>query len=113
MQEEMLRSFQQMEDDFPRGFQGGFSISSPDLTEDEDQYRLEIALQGLQPKNFNIQVEKNHLRLQGSLVREEGGGSISSSFSRTFPVPPDVDADRIQIENQKDRLVVILPKKKN
>lgn len=110
MQEEMLKSFGRMDDGFSSS--GALSFSAPDITENEKEYRLEIALGGdVQAKNFSVQIERGQLQIQGTLEKKSGEASITSNFSRSFPVPDNVDGDRIQVENLNDRLVVHLPKK--
>ncbi|MBX3040209.1 MAG: Hsp20/alpha crystallin family protein [Bdellovibrionaceae bacterium] len=110
MQEEMFKSFAGMDEGFSSS--NAFSFSTPEITEDDKEYRLEIALGGnLQAKNFSVQIERGQLQIQGTLEDKTGGASITSNFSRSFPVPENVDGDGIQVENLKDRLVIHLPKK--
>lgn len=108
LQEEMMSSMGGAGPAFPRGF----SFDEPDLKDEGDHYSFEIDLQGMKPKNFNVQAENGQLTLEGALGADDEDGGISSRFSRSFPIPPDVDTNRIQIENKGDRLVIALPKKK-
>lgn len=107
MQEQMLRSFQGFQ-----GFGAQFQMSSPEITETEDGYRLELALQGMSPKNFSVQIERGQIRIEGSLEEAGGGGRALSRFSQSFPVPADIDADQVRVETLEDRLVIHLPKKR-
>lgn len=88
-----------------------FTFDSPDLKDEGNHYSMEIELNGMKPRQFNVQVEKGQLMVQGALGSAEENSSINSRFERSFPVPPDVDADRIQVQTKDDRIVVTLPKK--
>lgn len=93
-------------------FEGGFAFGASDLKEEEDRYLLEIDLGGLKPENFSVQIEGGQLFLEGELISDDQGSSVRSKIQRSFPVPEDVEADRIQIDSSGERLIVILPKRK-
>ena len=90
---------------------GGFNLDLSELQfKDEGKaYVLEIRLDGMQAKNFNVQTNAGQLSIDGTLSSPDG--QMTSQFSRSVPIPEDVDADGIQMETKGDHLRVTLPKK--
>lgn len=126
LQQQMLKQFGHFDESEQEGnlwdllrSQGlqSFSLNMGELKTHEDDgfVYYEIDTKGLEQKNFSIQVEQGHVIIDGVL---EGPGQnsnarISSKFHQSFPLPENVDANNIQLENDKDKIVIKLPKIKN
>lgn len=88
------------------------------LTEDQNNYRVEIALPGVHPENVDISVTNNVLNIraqesqeqerteQGYLVREFHRGA----FERSVALPGPINSDQINAEFNNGILTVSIPK---
>ncbi len=98
---------------FRKKFGGG---NAADIKQREDAHFVyyDISVEGLKPEKVTVKVENGQVAISGQVERkseQEGSNSyFSSSFHRSFPAPLNVDANKAQIEQQKDRLVVKFPK---
>ena len=69
----------------------------------EDCYEINVELPGVKPDDVDVSVHENSLTIRGEkrYEREEKGRSYFfserefGSFQRSFRLPPDADADRI------------------
>jgi HSP20 family protein len=90
-----------------------------DVFEDNDAITLKVELPEVDAKDVEILVEGNTLTLRGErkLENEEkrdGYHRIErtyGSFSRSFTLPSNIDADQIHAESKDGVLRVVLPKK--
>ena len=98
--------------------QRGDWIPAVDIFEDANQeIVLRAELPGLSKEDIDVRVENNTLTLKGerkheSEVKQEQYHRIErtfGSFSRTFTLPPTVDANRINAEYRNGVLTVTLP----
>lgn len=97
-----------------RGYQPAF-----DLVEKQDSYLLRADLPGVEAKDLDISVTGNRITISGkreSEQREEIEGYYSAerfygSFSRTFTLPVDVDADHVNAELASGVLTLVVPKR--
>jgi len=87
------------------------NLPSVDVREEEDKYILEADLPGLNEKEIDVKTEK------GLLTEEEKKGEYlirerrSSSFSRSFRLPEDVDKEKIEASYRNGVLTLELPKR--
>ena len=100
MWDDMDRIFNTFFDDAPSN---RHSVPSVDVREEEGRYLLEAELPGLTEKEVDVKIDDNLLTISSRheekseetrrnyLIRER----TSSSFSRSFVLPKDVDADKI------------------
>ncbi len=107
-----------MFDDLVRGKDGGKSyIPAADVWETKEEMIFEMDLPGCSKSDFKVQVRDNALVISGQrtraaevaanvLHRERGFGE----FERTFPVPANVDQNRIKAKYDNGVLRVTLPK---
>jgi HSP20 family protein len=96
-------------------------MSSPkvNITESKDSYNMEVAAPGLNKEDFNIDVSGNLLTISGQKEenKEEKEEKYTrqeynySSFSRSFTIPEEVQADKIEATYEGGILKLILPKK--
>lgn len=90
------------------------------ITENNENFSLEIAAPGLNKKDFNIQLEKDQLIIsvskeQTDTSEEEGKWTRKefnfSNFKRTFYLSDAVETGNIRAEYNNGILYVTLPKK--
>lgn len=82
---------------------GGESISR---REDERAIYYDLPIEGLKKENLKLTIEEGQIQISG---RVEGPGSIQE-FQKSFPVPEGVDADRVSIRQEQDRVVIEFPR---
>ena len=92
---------------------------SVDIFENKDQIVLEAELPGLKPEDVNISIENNVLTIRGEKREERTEGEQGKwhlaerrygTFTRSFVLPRDVDADNIQARFEDGVLSVSIPK---
>jgi len=90
-----------------------------DVYEDEHNVTLKIEVPGIDEKDIDVGVENNTLTVHGErkIEKEEKEENYRrlerqyGSFTRTFNLPPTVDAEKVQADYDKGVLKVTLPKK--
>ena len=93
-------------------------IPEVDVLESEKTYELHIAVPGFKKDNFNLEVDDNLLTVSGERKFEEKQEDRTfksvqtsyGSFSRTFTLPDNVDATKIEAHYNDGILEVIVPK---
>lgn len=85
--------------------------------EDDDFVYYDILFQEKQPQGINVEVRGGQISISGQMQsKDEGFGGtrvFSSSFHRSFPVPPNVDSENYKMEEQEDRIILKFPKLKD
>jgi HSP20 family protein len=88
-----------------------------DLYETADRFVLGIELPGLKRDQIKIELQHEILTVRGErAVRHEEGAQFHrverghGPFSRSFPLPQPVDADRVTAEFRDGVLTVVIPK---
>jgi Molecular chaperone (small heat shock protein) len=98
----------------------GRDLPATNVVENKKEFKLELSVPGFDKEDFKIEVEKNVLRISAhkemnkeeknedeKVIRQE---FTSSSFSRSFVLPENIDTENIAA-NQKDGVLsLILPK---
>jgi HSP20 family protein len=90
-----------------------------DVYEDEHNVTLKIEVPGIEEKDIDVRIENNTLTVHGERKiekeeKEENYRRVErqyGSFTRTFNLPPTVDAEKVQADYDKGVLKVTLPKK--
>src|ERR1700693_1306715 len=90
-----------------------------DVYEDEHQVSLKIEVPGIDEKDIDVRVENNTLTVHGERKiekeeKEENYRRVErqyGSFTRTFNLPPTVEAEKVQADYDKGVLKITLPKK--
>ena len=107
-----------MFDDLVRGKDGGKSyIPATDIWETKEEMVFELDLPGCSKADFNVQVRDNSLVIKGQrsrvadpeanvVHRERGFGE----FERIFPIPGNIDQNRIKAKYDNGVLRVTLGK---
>ncbi len=86
--------------------------------EDEKAYYLEIDLPGVKKEDINVEVKDNILRISGERKfkkEEEDKGykrveSFFGKFERSFTLPADADAEKIEAKAEDGVLTIVIPK---
>lgn len=93
-------------------------VPSTNIIENENGYRLEIAVPGFSKKDFRIELEKNLLTISSDRQngKEEEVNYTRKEFNhgnfcRSFHLPETVKTDDIRAEYKNGILMVSLPKK--
>lgn len=112
-------------DEFARGFWGeeferrsdGFS-PRVDVVESDREVRITAELPGMDERDIEVSINRDLLTIKGEKKeeKEESGRNyyraerLFGSFSRTIPLPAEVDVDKAKAEFRKGLLVVTVPK---
>lgn len=99
-----------------------YAVTTPsvNVTEDHDNYVLEVAAPGLEKSDFNITVEKDQLIIsvnkdEKKEDKEEGKWTRKEfnylSFRRTFHITDAIETNKIEASYNNGILNLILPKK--
>ena len=91
--------YQRMLEEFEKSFQGMGSGIRTEWREDK-RGRIYILHASLDEKGkFDLKVKENKVIVSGLLKRDIGRyGSRAMSFKKSFPVPSDVDANKVQVK---------------
>ena len=90
-----------------------------DVYEDEHNVTLKIEVPGIEEKDIDVRLENNTLTVHGERKiekeeKEENYRRVErqyGSFTRTFNLPPTVEAEKVQADYDKGVLKITLPKK--
>lgn len=82
-------------------------------------YHIDVDLPGVKKEDITVKVENNVLTLKGTRktkeeIKKEDYYKMESSFgsfTRSFTVPENIDAENIHAENKDGVLEITLPKK--
>lgn len=98
-----------------------FSIKAPsvNIIESSKEYKVELAAPGLEKKDFKIEVDNRVLTISSEKEEERNEEDENfrrrefsySSFSRSFQLPEDVIADKIDAKYDEGVLKLSIPKK--
>lgn len=124
-QEENFPSFSNFFDDFfardyHNGDLRGANLPAVNISEDDENFEVEVAAPGLKKEDFNIHIENNLLTISGEHKEEneeKEGKKVSrrefsyTSFNRSFSLPETVDEDKIEAKYQDGLLKLTLPKR--
>jgi HSP20 family molecular chaperone IbpA len=118
MREKMMKQFNPPEvgsGPFDSWYQkkfGGGDVAEISQREDDKFVYYDISVKGLNKEDLKVKVANGQINISGKTEKKnEGTGTfMSSMFQRSFPVPPNVDPNKVQMENEKDKLTVKFPK---
>ncbi|MQM40326.1 Spore protein SP21 [wastewater metagenome] len=95
---------------------------SPSLNVEEkaDRYVVEAEVPGMDPNEIELEMNGNALTIKGERKRQDSQSddernmhveeSSYGSFQRSFTLPDNIDADRIQAESRNGVLYIDVPK---
>ena len=107
-----------------RGWGGRMSdllrVPEADVQETENELRVTVEIPGMKPEDIDLDLENNVLTISGEknqTSEEEGEGNTwhlserrYGKFTRSFVLPRDLDADRIDARYDNGVLRVTIPK---
>lgn len=109
--------------DFDRWYGGDYgwmakeSFPATNLYDTGDHLELRAEVPGLEKDDINIKIQGNYLEISGIRKSDAPEGYRShriergtASFSRSFTLPSDVDADKAKASLKNGVLTLILPK---
>lgn len=97
-----------------------FFAPSADASATDERYEINVELPGVKPDDIHVEVHDNVLTVRGEKreTREEKGKTWYfserrfGSFSRSFRLPPDVQADDVEATTNDGVLTLSIPKPK-
>jgi HSP20 family protein len=121
----LRREMDSLFDNFFRGFDlepfesrmGAFS-PKVDVTENDKEIKISAELPGLEEKDIDVSLQKDMLTIKGEKKEEKEDKSKDyyriersyGSFSRTIPLPVEVETDKVEAKFKKGVLSITLPK---
>ena len=128
--ESLRQQMERLFDEFDGGFRspalrmfpsdnGSFAMPAVDVVEKENAYEILAELPGMDEKNVDVEVKEDFLTITGEKREEKEekkkGYHLQErsygSFRRSFRLPDDVDAAKIDAAFKNGILTVTLPKK--
>jgi len=93
-------------------------VPAVNTREADDAYYIEVDLPGVKKEDISIDVDDNVLTISGERKIEEERKdeefyrveSVYGKFERSFTLPEDVDADKIEAEAKDGVLTIRIPK---
>lgn len=96
---------------------GGGSVEDISKREDEKYVYYDIKITGVDGTKVSTIVKDGYLTVSGEVKRTQGTSKdgqeqsvFQSSFRRTFPLPENVDSEKMQMFNEKNKVVLRFPK---
>ncbi|MBK9335927.1 MAG: Hsp20/alpha crystallin family protein [Lewinellaceae bacterium] len=104
--------------DFPLPAVKGVSIPAVNVTENKNEYKLEVAAPGFKKEDFKLEVKNGYLTISAETREEEKKEDDKctrrefrfSSFSRSFALPENVQDTHINARYKDGILLIALPK---
>lgn len=93
-------------------------LPSVNLSEVDNEIKVEMALPGFDKKDIKITLEYNNLTISNEVTNSKNETSDKyihkefsySSFSRTFKLPSTVDVEKIESKMENGILIIKIPK---
>ena len=95
-----------------------FGGPATDLYETNDAVIAEVSVPGINPKDVNVEIENNVLHIRAEHTSESEDKSKDyyrkevrkGSFARSFALPAEVDAEKVEANYEKGILKIEMPK---
>jgi len=107
---------------YPRVFDNRLSVPAVNISENDDEFRIELAAPGMKKDDFKVELDKGILTISHERedMNEKGNERDNfscrefnySSFKRSFGVPEEkINTDKIKASYESGILVLTLPKR--
>lgn len=99
-------------------FRNGDWMPAVNVVDNDDNYEIEVAAPGLRKKDFNVTVKNGILTIEGKTEKEKEEKDKNytrrefsyKSFTKSFTLPEDVDAETISAKYDEGVLKLMLKK---
>lgn len=100
------------------GFPGLLTMGDEqNIVEREDEEAVYYEITGIDQTKLNTKVENGQLTISGETRKRSGDEDsffrteMQSTFQRSFPLPPGVIEEKMEISSEKDKVVLRFPKR--
>jgi HSP20 family protein len=99
----------------------GVSVPAVNVKESKEAFKLDVAAPGFKKEDFKLEVKNGYLTISGESKEEKEDKDETftrreysfNSFSRSFSLPENVNAEHVEAQYSDGVLKVTLPKKKS
>ena len=96
-----------------------FNTPAVNISEDNENFKLELAAPGLKKEDFKISIDENLLSISAEKKEEKNETNSKftrkefsfSSFKRSFTLPEFVDSDKVSAEYHNGVMTLVIPKR--
>lgn len=89
------------------------------VAENENNYQIDVLVPGYSKEEIKVTIDKNQLTIASAEQKEQSTEKANylrhefskKPFSRTFELPENVEADKIEASHQNGILSIVLPKR--
>jgi HSP20 family molecular chaperone IbpA len=100
---------------------GGGTINDISKREDDDYVYYDIKVDELNSPSIKTKIENGYVTITGTVEKKRESNEqdsaaqsiFKSSFNRTFPLPENVDQNKMQMAPEKDKVILKFPKTKS
>ena len=104
---------------WPNGSNGAGSVPRVNITETDEDFRVEVAAPGMKRDDFHVELDNDILVISAEVseTNEDQNSSFTrrefsyGSFRRSFHLPNTVEADKIKAKYEDGMLRLMIPKK--
>ncbi len=97
-----------------------YNTPAVNIVEDDNEYKIEVAVPGMSKKDFNINLEDDVLTISREQNENKEEDNLRymrrefsySTFKRSFQLPDTVDQENIKASHDSGIISIHLPKKK-
>lgn len=110
-QQSMMSTIKRMREE---GELGASSMGEVAQREDEKNVYYDIPLKSENGSNHKLNVEiKNGMIKISEDVKAEGDAVVQTSSERMFSIDPGLDGDKAEVINEKEKVIIKIPKRNN
>jgi len=91
--------------------QENWMVPSLKMSEADNAYNYRLDIQGMDRDNLKLTLQENVVIVEGNKVVETDDGYHSSSFKRSFTLPPDADLDTLRSKEVKGGELILIADK--
>lgn len=111
--EKMMETIKRMDDEnFGADMRGASTLGIISQRQDDKYVYYDIPLRGDDGTNhkLNVEIKDGMIKITED-IKDEKVGLLETSSERMFSVGPGLDADKAEVINQKEKIVIRIPKK--
>lgn len=97
---------------------GGGTINDISKREDDDYVYYDVTVDDLNSTSIDTKIENGYVTITGTVEKKNSSSEQESSaqsifkstFNRTFPLPENVEQNKMQMAPEKDKIILKFPK---